>query len=236
MSVKNILYVNGDSHSAGAEALNTFCFAEDDPNYKQFGRIPHPDNARVSYGQVLADKLDLKFYLDAESASSNDRIIRTTNKYISHSRDNISSIIIGWATWEREEFYWDNVYYQFTAGMTPDPIWPGEVKEHYRDWVLDANSEQNKEYWHEEIWKLHKMLENLEIPHLFFNTYTSFIGLKEYDWNDSYIDPYNPLGTYYHQLESLSFKTRNSGYHYGADAHVYWADYLLTNLQKESKI
>jgi len=239
LTVRKILYVNGDSHSAGAEALNTFCFAEDDPKYKNFGRMPHPDNAYVSYGQLLAKRLDLNFKLDAESASSNDRILRTTNQYLTHGRPYTRAVIIGWATWEREEFYWDKNYYQFTAGMQPDPAWPGEVREHYRDWVIDANSEQNKEYWHEEIWKLHKLLENFEIPHLFFNTYTSFAGLKEYDWGDSYIDPYNSVGTYYHQLEALNFKPKNGGYHFGADAHVYWAQYLetkLTNQLKESKI
>jgi hypothetical protein len=48
-----ILYVNGDSHSAGAEAVNDFCFANDDPLYYALGRIPHPDNERVSYVAIL---------------------------------------------------------------------------------------------------------------------------------------------------------------------------------------
>lgn len=239
MSITKTLYVNGDSHSAGAEALNTFCFAEDDPRYKSFGRIPHPDNAYVSYGQLLSKELNLDLYLDAESASSNDRIIRTTNTYIKNNKDNIQTIIIGWATWEREEFYWNKQYYQFTAGMSPDPNWPLEVQEHYIDWVLDANSEQHQRYWHDEIWKLHKELEELGIHHLFFNTFTSFSGLEEYDWKDSYIGPYDPTATFYHHLESKNFKTRNNGYHYGADAHAYWAKFLNTKLTtsvRESEI
>jgi len=39
-----ILYVNGDSHTAGAEAVNSHAFADDDPAYKHLGRLPHPDN------------------------------------------------------------------------------------------------------------------------------------------------------------------------------------------------
>ena len=231
MSITKTLYVNGDSHSAGAEALNTFCFAEDDIEYQGFGRIPHPDNALVSYGQHLAQALNLDLYLDAESASSNDRILRTTNQYLTTNREYIDTVIIGWATWEREEFYWNNQYYQFTAGMHPDTKWPYEVQEHYRTWVLSANSEQNKEYWHEEIWKLHKMLEQFNIKHIFFNTYTTFAGLKEYDWGHSYIDPYNPTGTYYHTLELNNFIPKNGGYHYGADAHIFWANFLKNKLK-----
>jgi len=53
-----IVYVNGDSHSAGAEAVNTFCFADDDPRYRELGRRPHPDNLAVSYGQILANKFN----------------------------------------------------------------------------------------------------------------------------------------------------------------------------------
>ena len=43
-----ILYVNGDSHTAGAEAVNPYAFAEDDPNLTHLGRLPHPDNLAVS--------------------------------------------------------------------------------------------------------------------------------------------------------------------------------------------
>ena len=81
-----ILYVNGDSHSAGAEAVNPFAFANDDPHYKYLGRIPHPDNLFVSYGNILAKNLSAELYCDAESASSNDRIIRTTRHYLKNNQ------------------------------------------------------------------------------------------------------------------------------------------------------
>jgi hypothetical protein len=61
-----ILYVNGDSHTAGAEAVNKHCFAEDDPQYKHLGRVPHPDNLLRSYGNVLAKNLSAELYCDAE--------------------------------------------------------------------------------------------------------------------------------------------------------------------------
>ncbi len=37
-----ILYVNGDSHSAGAEAVNDYCFAQDDPFFIILDVYPIP--------------------------------------------------------------------------------------------------------------------------------------------------------------------------------------------------
>ena len=96
-----ILYVNGDSHTAGAEAANPHAFANDDPRYNYLGRLPHPDNLLVSFGNILAKNLSAELYCDAESASSNDRIIRTTRHYLRTNQPDL--IVIGWSTWEREE-------------------------------------------------------------------------------------------------------------------------------------
>jgi hypothetical protein len=98
-----ILYVNGDSHSAGAEAVNTYSFAQDDSLYWNMDREPHPDNLRVSYGCELANMLGAILQCDAESASSNDRIIRTTYKALDIVKPEL--VIIGWSTWEREEWW-----------------------------------------------------------------------------------------------------------------------------------
>jgi len=39
-----ILYINGDSHAAGAEAEVLYGWAEDDGRFWGQGRHPHPDN------------------------------------------------------------------------------------------------------------------------------------------------------------------------------------------------
>ena len=48
-----ILYVNGDSHTAAAEAVNSYSFAEDDPALFYMGRVPHPANIAISWGKLL---------------------------------------------------------------------------------------------------------------------------------------------------------------------------------------
>jgi hypothetical protein len=49
-----ILYVNGDSHTAAAEAVTPHCFAQDEGDLYLLGRRPHPANLAVSWGQKLA--------------------------------------------------------------------------------------------------------------------------------------------------------------------------------------
>jgi len=223
-----ILYVNGDSHSAGAEAVNDYCFAEDDPFYHALGRIPHPDNERVSYGCNIANELFAVLHCDAESASSNSRIIRTTREYLETITPDF--VIIGWSTWEREEWLHDGVYWQINAGGVGQD-WPDPVKERYRDYVLNLNWYEHTRDAHRQIHEFHTELLDSGIPHLFFNTYNDFHTERPVYWHDSYIDPYNPDMTYWKWLTDQGFES-NSSFHFRADAHRKWAEFLLSHLTR----
>ena len=48
-----LLYVNGDSHTAAAEAVNPHAFAMDDPTLEHLRRLPHPENLAVSWGEII---------------------------------------------------------------------------------------------------------------------------------------------------------------------------------------
>ena len=230
-----ILYVNGDSHSAAAEAVNPHCFADDDPLYYALGRIPHPDNERVSYGCNIANELYAVLHCDAESASSNSRIIRTTRNYLKNE-GHPDLVIIGWATWEREEWLHNNVYWQITGSGTDNV--PRELQEKYKTWVIETanNYASNELAQHESIWNFHLELKQQNIPHLFFNTYSYFghvvlNDLPKYDWGQNYLEPYNENFTYYYWLKNQGIKTVNpESYHFGPDAHKKWAEFLLPRL------
>ena len=239
-----IVYVNGDSHSAGAEAVNPHAFAEDDPLYWALGRQPHPDNLRASYGCELANMMYAILECDAESAASNDRIIRTSHDYLSNFPNNAKPdlVVIGWSTWEREEWLHEGTYYQVTASGTDDV--PATLENKYKQWVIDqdhVSRERKLLTWHERIYRFHQDLNLLKIPHLFFNTYSHFAPIRteqitthnqnipheEYDWAGSYVDPYDPNLTYYNWCINKGFKTVNpNSYHFSADAHSAWAEYL----------
>lgn len=217
-----ILYVNGDSHTAGAEAVNSYAFASDDPQYKYLGRLPHPDNLFVSYGNVLAKNLSAELYCDAESASSNDRIIRTTKHYLRTNRPDL--IIIGWSTWEREEWFYEGQYWQINAGGVGYD-WPKPCQDKYQDWVAGLDFKYTQEQTHEKIWAFHQELK--DIPHLFFNTFSSFTYPDLKDWGQSYLSPYDNSNVYYHWLLNQGYQKVNpKSYHFGADAHEAWANHL----------
>ena len=223
-----IIYVNGDSHSAGAEAVNDYCFAEDDPFYHALGRIPHPDNERASYGCNIANELFAILHCDAESASSNARIIRTTRKYLETTTPNF--VIIGWSTWEREEWLHDGVYWQINAGGIGSD-WPDSLKEPYRDYVINLDWAEKTRTAHKQIHEFHTELLDSGIPHLFFNTYSDFHTEQPTHWHDSYVDPYDPDMTYWKWLTDQGFQS-NSSYHFRADAHRKWAEFLLPRLTR----
>ncbi len=226
-----ILYVNGDSHSAGAEAVNTYCFAKDDPNLRLSGRKPHPNNLAVSYGQRLADSLGYDLVCQAESASSNDRILRTTRDYLKSNTPDL--VIIGWSTWEREEWFYNDQYWQVNAGGIGED-WPDAVKQRYRDWIHSIDYHKKEQEEHDKIRQLH--LDLTDIPHLFFNSYLAFKFTNKQDWGINYLSPYDDNQTYYHWLSNQGCHTVNpSSYHFGADAHQAWANHL-TKIINESII
>lgn len=223
-----ILYVNGDSHSAGAEAVVPYCFAEDDYLYRGLGRRPHPDNERASYGCLIANHLNAILHCDAESASSNSRIIRTTRDYLQEYTPDI--IIIGWSTWEREEWLLNDRYWQVNAGGIGHD-WPSEIKERYKKYIAQIDWNVYEQQAHNEIFAFHKELQEQNIKHLFFNCYSDFVNQPMVDWNDCYVEPYDPDMTYWKWLSDNGFKS-NDAYHFRADAHRKWAEFLLPRLTR----
>lgn len=224
-----IVYVNGDSNSAAAEAVNSFGFAEDDPLYWALGRRPHPDNERVSYGCQLANMLNAILICDAESASSNDRIIRITRDYLNEN-NKPDLVVIGWSTWEREEWLYEGTYWQVNAGGVGHD-WPDEIKDRYRDYILNIDMDASVSQAHDKIWALHNDLQKQNINHVFFNCFESFGNLSKLDWDSSYVEPYNKDFTFYNWLTQKGFKTVYPGsYHFGPDAHDAWAKFLYQRL------
>ena len=227
-----ILYVNGCSHTAAAEAVVPYCFAEDDPDLYHLGRRPHPMNLMASWAMELGRRTHLEVYMDAESASSNDRIDRTTRAWVENNLEKAkqSFMILQWTSWEREEWLHDSgQYYQVNASGI-DHV-PPEWQDRYRRYIVGVDWQQKTQAAHDKIWALHQYLNDLKIPHLFFNTYNNFSNQIPKIWNKSYIEPYDPGMTYWHYLTNLGFKS-NPSYHFGADAHRKWAEFLLPYLTR----
>jgi hypothetical protein len=221
------LLINGDSHSAGAEAVNSYSFAEDDPKYNYLHRQPHPDNLKASWGKRLGNMLNVPTHVLAESASSNDRIIRTTNEYLGeHTKDIF--LIVQWSTWERQEWSIDGTFYQVNASGIDDV--PDSHKAQYKEFITNVDWFKCERNWHERIKLFHENLDKRGIPHLFFNGNAHFERITDhYDWGSSYIDPYT--GSYHSWLQDNSYQTVAPGsYHYDEKAHGAWAKYIMRHI------
>ena len=223
-----ILYVNGDSHTAAAEAVNNHAFAMDDGDLFYLGRAPHPANLAVSWGRLLSDTLRAGFHCGAESASSNARILRTTREWLpAHKYDQDLLVIIQWSTWEREEWLIDGTYYQVN-GSGIDQV-PDGYQQQYKEFVANIDWQAKTKQAHEDIWEFHQELESQNIRHIFFNGNNDFGPLKQqYDWGTSYIGPYDPKQTFNYVIQDQGIQTvAPNSWHFGRDGHSYFHRFML---------
>ena len=228
-----ILYVNGDDHTSAAGAANDFAFANSDIRFVAQGRRPHPDNLDVSWGMRLSKKLGLGLKCDAESGSSNDRIYRTTFDFIKSLKlrgKPYTVAVIGWTTWEREEWYDEESreWLQVTASGT-DTV-PDKWQTRYRQYIAGLDYKKKETEAHSRIHDLHMKLYGAGIPHLFFNAMWHFSGYQDNktDWHDCYLSPYDPELCYSEWASLNGFGTRDQ--HYGPEAHSAWAEVLAKRL------
>lgn len=223
-----ILYVNGDSHAAAAEAVNSYAFAEDDPDLGHLGRIPHPANLGASWGRLLSTTLKAGFHCGAESASSNARILRTTRDWLSHQTGyNDLLLVIQWSTWEREEWLHNSIYYQVGASGL-DHV-PQDLQEKYRHYVIGTDWQFKTEQAHNDIWQFHQELKHQNIKHIFFNGNTDFGKISDQkDWGTNYIGPYDPTQTYDAVIRAQGIDTvAPNSWHFGRDGHSYFHRFML---------
>ena len=226
-----ILYVNGDSHTAAAEAVNQHAFAEDDPRLGHLHRLPHPANLAVSWGRRMADNLKCTFKCDAESAASNTRILRTSRAWLDQHQHERSRIfmVIQWSTWEREEWNIDGRIYQVNASGI-DHV-PDSHRAQYRSWIANLDFARVRDHWHDAIWCWHLELEAQGIKHIFFNGNNHFGDIPasaRFDWGINYIRPYDADSTYDQWLRRNGHETVSPGsWHFGETAHGAWSRFML---------
>jgi hypothetical protein len=233
-----ILYVNGDSHAAAAEAVNPHAWACDDGELWQCGREPHPANDAVSFGAVLANQLGWQYHNHSQAGCSNARIMRTTRQWINENPNLVTQcfMVIQWTTWEREEWWHQGQDFQVNASGV-DTV-PDELRDRYRKFVVNVDWDQCRAQAHEDIWEFHQELDRLGIPHVMFNGNNHFAGMStECAWGPAYMAPYDAGQTYDSVLKSNGFHTVNAqSWHFGANAHCFWAEYLLHYMHSHNLI
>jgi len=241
-----MLYVNGDSHVAGAELVKDYCFAHDDPKYISYGRRAHPEAILKTFGYKVARSLNTGIMMDAASASSNDRIMRTTRHFIANTQDlNIITVLVGWTSWEREEWFTRDGYDPIQVTASGIDSVPEELQEQYINWVIEQTAEkyeQKKQHWHEEIYKFHLELKERGIRHLFFHTMDAWEYVNEdshVEWGENFMGAYNQEKSFSGFAKKSRFEPANpASQHWGEDAHAAYYGLLwerVMNILKENK-
>jgi hypothetical protein len=224
-----ILYVNGCSHSAAAEAAVPHAWAVDDGQYWDRGTEPHPANLAVSYGRHIADALNAELICQASSGGSNDRIIRTTIEWIQNNCTRLADtfMILQWTTWEREEWFHKGTWYQVNASGID--IVPDELQERYKNYVINVDWNVKTPEAHDKIWNMHQYLKNLRIRHLFFSGHSTFSDIQHrHDWGVNYMHPYVREESYHNWLKNNGGVYANAAsYHFDAKSHRLWAKHVL---------
>lgn len=229
-----ILYVNGCSHTAAAEAVVPAAFAVDDGR-NGIDRRPHPANLAASWCTWVARSLNRNLICQAESGGSNARILRTTREWIANNpiicKDTL--FVIQWTTWEREEWFHRGVYYQVNASGLD---WvPDELQKRYKHFVVNIDWHKKTQEAHDQIWQFHQELEAQNLKHIFFSGHSTFSDIvNQKDWNLCYIDPYDRSCSYHNWLKNNGGRYANpASYHFDAPSHRLWAknvlQYLCTN-------
>lgn len=211
-----MLYVNGDSNSNGSECTD----------YNN------------SWPALLAKKIQCKLINEAKSGTSNSRIMRVASNALANSDQN-TIVVIGWTSWEREEWVHNNQYYDVNAGG--HDVLPPVLQERYKQWVIQQGPKEQarkSKAMHEQIHRLHRSLKDRRIPHLFFNALMPFqhklMDPLHKDWNNTYLGPYDNDLSYYWYLKNQGWKPTDNN-HYTEDAQAEWADVLYNYIQ-ENKI
>jgi hypothetical protein len=200
-----ILYVNGDSHSAGVGV-----------------------EENKSYAALLARHLNAQLVNQAIVGASNQHILRTTQDFLKTNHPDL--VVIGWSTWEREEWEYKGNFYSINSSGHNNL--PDELVDRYKHWVIEQTPELVKtksQELHKQIYQLHQLLTEKGIPHAFFNCMYNVFGIVqdgELDWNNCYIYPYKNDYSYYWYLKNRGFSS-DEWYHYQQDGHGAWAKFLI---------
>jgi len=91
-----ILYVNGDGHTAAAEAVNQYSYTHDDPGINYLIGLPHPENLSSSWGKLLSLALRATFFCDAKRDATNTKILTDAKNWLADNPKNDKLVVIQW--------------------------------------------------------------------------------------------------------------------------------------------
>lgn len=206
------LFVNGCSHSAG-DGTSTLAY---------------------SWPNQLAEMLGADLINHSLSGASNQRMIRTTREWLSSIDVRKKHlVIIGWSSWEREEWYHNQQFYQVNAGG--HSRLPRELKSRYMKYVSELDDRvsyvDTARSTEEEIYQLAEDLQYHQVEYLFFNSFMQISEtLKNDRWDHRYMTPFSNELNYFAYLERAGHLP-DFGLHFGDAAQTDWAQVMFNYIK-----
>lgn len=247
--MKSILYVNGCSHSCGAEI-------------SYVGSMREPKDLETCWAGQLADRFNLIHLNDAVSGNSNETILSTSINSIlklleEHDPREIM-VIIGWSSFERTDFIYDGVRYRFVPGCQELDYfknWPKVVKKAFDNWIISTdpynesmNSFSLTYYAMRNFLKLHQLdyyffnaVNHVHMPAInLLHELTNYIpnhklfNLMQFDNN--YLNPFDKESCYYQYMKArYDGHVDGRNHHFLADAQTEWANILQEKIKNKLK-
>ena len=182
----------------------------------------------------MANTLGAELVCDAQSGGSNARVLRTTREWIAQNHHKLADtvILLQWTTWEREEWFYKDIWYQVNASGW-DYV-PEELQQRYKEYIVNVDWDIKTQQAHSDIWNLHQELLDQKIRHLFFSGHSTFSDIQnQHTWGRYYMDPYLREGSYHNWLIQNGGTYANArSYHFDAKSHRLWAEHVLQYINR----
>jgi hypothetical protein len=179
---------------------------------------------------VFSDLMNQSFRCWGKNGASNYWIEQHLEYFLADaSWDPDTFLLIGWTSFEREEWPW--LYHNISVCGGPDFGMPEPMKARFEQWKTTLTGDYYRErtqYWHDRIYQVHELLRERGVPHLFWTTYNNFKEINnQQDWHGNFFQPYDENGcmSSFFKLHGIA-AIDNDPFHYGADAQQAWAQAL----------
>jgi len=197
--------------------------------------IPDTNN----FATIVMNHFGLDFECHARFGASNKQIIRRTNEWIDNQSDDLT-VLIGWSTWEREEWLIDGEYINVDQFSLNDI--PANALDRYNEWrkkvdnTPDYMTKKAIEWNH----KIHHYIKYLKSKNIKFIMWNNYIALDRVEGQDNdiieYIHPYDDDYTMYDYLSRVNNHNpfEDDPYHFDAKGHKIWADFLIGYIEENN--
>jgi hypothetical protein len=236
-----VLYVNGCSHSVGAEISRP-------------GFYRQPYDYEHSYGGVISRKFGLIHHNDAIEGGSNNLIETTTIQSILTLLETYHPseifVIIGWTGYDRSEATYKNKLYRFIPNSVIQDC-PYTVNEWYKFWVANTDNDASMNKFLLQYGLVSTFLKYHNIKYYFFNSIipayipkinllhevldnkpnAHLINMMKNDQN--FLEPFNSDKTFYNILKKNHDGCKDGRWHhFTEDGHLAWAEFLLERIEE----